>query len=99
MATRGGRAYRYVFTRRGDDRGAYHSAEITFVFDRPRASGHTEYDSTLAETMSDYWVAFATSGDPNGPPHAGERPKWAPVAPARDSYLELGPTITERSGP
>jgi para-nitrobenzyl esterase len=93
IATHGGRAYRYVFTRRGDDHGAYHSAEITFVFDRPRASGHTEYDSTLAETMSDYWVAFATSGDPNGPPRAGQRPPWPPYDPGRDSYLELGPHI------
>jgi para-nitrobenzyl esterase len=97
IATHGGRAYRYVFTRRGDDHGAYHSAEITFVFDRPRASGHTDYDSTLAETMSDYWVAFATSGDPNGPPRAGERPTWSPYDPARGSYLELGADIAQRS--
>jgi para-nitrobenzyl esterase len=96
LTARGGRAYRYVFARKGDERGAYHSAEITFVFDRPRAAGHTAYDSTLAETMSDYWVAFATSGDPNGPPRAGQRPQWPVYDPKRDSYLELGPEVIVR---
>jgi carboxylesterase type B len=96
MTARGQRVYRYVFARRGDEHGAYHSAEITFVFDRPRASGRTDYDSTLAETMSDYWVAFATSGDPNGAPGEGQRPLWPVYDPKRDSYLELGPQITVR---
>jgi para-nitrobenzyl esterase len=91
MTARGARVYRYVFARRGDQRGAYHSAEITFVFDRPRAAGHTDYDSTLAETMSDYWVAFATTGDPNG-----QRPQWPVYDPQQDNYLELGPQVTVR---
>jgi carboxylesterase type B len=89
IAERGGHAYRYVFTRRGDEHGAYHSAEITFVFDHPNAVGHTPYDSTLAETMSDYWVAFATTGDPNG----GTRPHWPRSTVTGDQCLELGPTI------
>ena len=96
VTARGGRAYRYVFARAGDQRGAYHSAEISFVFDRPRAAGHAAYDSTLAETMSDYWVAFATSGDPNGPPRAGQRPHWPVYDPKQDSYLELGPEVIVR---
>ena len=102
VTAHGGRAYLYQFTRVGDDsasrrRGAYHSAEITFVFGRlhplrPEA-GSTAYDSTLAEAMSDYWVAFAGSGDPNGPPAAGRRPVWPVYHPATDAYLELGPTV------
>lgn len=83
MTARGQRVYRYVFTRRGDPHGAYHSAEITFVFDHPNAAGHTDYDSTLAETMSDDWVAFATTGDPG----------WPVYDPQRDNYLELGPEV------
>jgi len=72
-SARGVPTYVYMFSRVGDDsanraRGAYHSAEITFVFGRARplqpSAGTTAYDSTVAEAMSDYWVAFATSGDP-----------------------------------
>jgi para-nitrobenzyl esterase len=105
VTARGTPAYLYQFTRVGDDsvnrkRGAYHSAEITFVFGRPRPilenAGHTAYDSTLADAMSDYWVAFARSADPNGPPSAGRWPRW-PVYDARtDAYLELGPEIVAR---
>ena len=75
VSARGTPTYVYMFSRVGDDsanraRGAYHSAEITFVFGRPHplqpSAGTTPYDSTVAEAMSDYWVAFATSGDPPG---------------------------------
>jgi para-nitrobenzyl esterase len=102
---RGARAYLYQFTRVGDDtasrrRGAYHSAEITFVFGRPRpilaTAGRAAYDSTLADAMSDYWVAFATRGDPNGPPAAGRRPRWPAYDRAADVALELGPEIAPR---
>jgi para-nitrobenzyl esterase len=103
LVTAGGNhAYLYQFTRVGDDSvsqrmGAYHSAEITFVFGRFRplqpVAGHTAYDSTLADAMSDYWVSFAASGDPNGPPNAGRLPRWPVYDAARDSYLELGPVI------
>jgi para-nitrobenzyl esterase len=77
--------------------GAYHSAEITFVFDHPRAVGHAAYDSALAEAMSDYWVSFATSLDPNGPPNAGEWPEWPRYDRATQAYLELGPEIVPRA--
>jgi para-nitrobenzyl esterase len=106
VTARGNRAYLYQYTRVGDDSvskrmGAYHSSEITFVFGRPRplqaVAGHTPYDSTLAEAMSDYWVAFAASGDPNGAPSAGRLPRWPVYSVARDSYLELGPEILPKT--
>ena len=105
VTARGNRAYLYQFTRVGDDSasqrmGAYHSSEITFVFGRPRplqaVAGHTPYDSTLADAMSDYWVSFAVSGDPNGPPNAGRLPRWPVYNAARDPYLELGPVILQK---
>ena len=107
ISARGVPAYLYQFTRIGDDsvnraRGAYHSAEITFVFGRPRPllanAGRTAYDSTLADAMSDYWVAFATSGDPNGPPNAGRRPRWPRYEVVGDSSMELGPVIAAKRG-
>ena len=106
MSARGAPTYVYMFSRVGDDsanraRGAYHSAEITFVFGRPHplqpSAGSTPYDSTVAEAMSDYWVAFATSGDPNGPPTAGKWPRWPRYNPATDALLEIGPEIAPRT--
>ena len=52
-----------------------HALEIPFVFDNvatDRLSGDTPTKFALAEKMSDAWLAFARSGDPN---HGGI-PKW-----------------------
>jgi para-nitrobenzyl esterase len=98
--------YMYIFSRVGDDsvnrkRGAYHSAEITFVFGRSQpiqaSAGTTAYDSTVANAMSDYWVAFATSADPNGPPTAGKWPRWPRYNASTDALLEIGPEIAART--
>ena len=100
------RAYLYLFTRVGDDsvnqrRGAYHSADIPFTFGIPHptlpGAGRAAYDSTLADAMSDYWVSFATTGNPNGSPNAGRLPQWPLYDASADAYLELGPKITARS--
>jgi len=105
LTARGGRAYVYLYTRVGDDSasrraGAYHSSEITFVFGRPRplqaSAGHTAYDSTLADAMSDYWVAFASSADPNGAPAAAKWPPWPVYDAVTDAYIELGPQIVAK---
>jgi para-nitrobenzyl esterase len=106
VSARGAPTYVYMFSRVGDDsanraRGAYHSAEITFVFGRPHplqpSAGSTTYDSTVADAMSDYWVAFATSGDPNGPPTARKWPRWPRYNAATDALLEIGPEIKPRT--
>lgn len=105
VTARGVPAYLYLFTRVADDsinrrRGAYHSAEITFVFGRERplapSAGHTAYDASLADAMSDYWVAFATSGDPDGPPSSNRLPHWPVYDRSSEGYLELGPQIVAK---
>jgi para-nitrobenzyl esterase len=105
-SARGAPTYVYMFSRVGEDsanraRGAYHSAEITFVFGRPHplqpSAGSAPYDSTVAEAMSDYWVAFANSGDPNGAPTAGKWPPWPRYTAATDALLEIGPQIVTRT--
>ena len=105
ITSRGTPAYVYLYTRVGDDSasrrmGAYHSSEITFVFGRPRplqpSAGRTEYDAKLADAMSDFWVAFATSADPNGPPAAGKWPRWPVYDPKTDAYMELGREIAAK---
>jgi para-nitrobenzyl esterase len=106
ISARAAPTYVYMFSRVGDDsanraRGAYHSAEITFVFGRPHplqpSAGSTPYDPTVAEAMSDYWVSFATTGDPNSGPSAGKWPHWPRFETATDSLLEIGPEIKPRT--
>ncbi len=56
--------------------GAYHASELVYLFQRPWVlSGEpafTPAQQALADTLQDYWGAFARTGDPNG---AG-RPRW-----------------------
>ena len=59
-------------------RKAVHAIEVPFAFDnaqrvRRRANGSPEVDP-LAKIMSDTWVAFARTGNPN---HPG-LPNWEP---------------------
>ncbi len=48
--------------------GAAHFAELWYMFDNldPGDGGWTDADHRLADTMADYWVNFARTGNPNG---------------------------------
>lgn len=91
-------AYVYYFTRVPPDPalrefGAYHAAELMYAYGTLGAAGDAGYtpaDLRLSEQMTDHWVRFAATGDPNGP----GLPRWPSVAESPEHVMELG----ERSG-
>ena len=103
-ATGGSQLFRYEFDdappvpAKGDEapRGAYHSAEIEFVF------GTLAYhklpwrpeDKALSDLTSTYWSNFAKNGDPNG---AG-LPEW-PAYNSQDHYAVMHLDATSHAAP
>jgi para-nitrobenzyl esterase len=83
--------YRYLFTRTPPSPkqtlGAYHSADVAFVHGKPMPLfDFTEEDKALAQTMGDYWVQFARSGDPNLAGH----PQWPQFTTDNPRQMRLG---------
>ena len=71
---RGKKSYAYYFTRvprtadgKPSPRGSSHTVEIQYAFNNPTGLNWDDTDKKIADTMSSYWVNFATKGDPNGP--------------------------------
>tara|TARA_A100001037_G_scaffold157782_1_gene142200 strand:- start:327 stop:722 length:396 start_codon:yes stop_codon:yes gene_type:complete len=102
-------AYLYFFSRKpptaeGDPfahYGAYHTAEIPYVFDNfgVSESPHADraWDATdreLSNVLASYWVNFAATGDPNGE----GLPEWPAFDANADEALEIGDTIQIRPG-
>jgi para-nitrobenzyl esterase len=83
--------YLYFFTRKpsgraGEILGAFHASEISYVFGTNVLGMLTEDDLKMSDTMMDYWVQFARTGDPNGP----DRPRWTPFDVEQNQYMEFG---------
>lgn len=82
-------AYLYAFTRAlpGDDAGAFHSAELWYLFGTLDRSWRpfTGADGELSERMTDYWTNFVRTGDPNG----AILPRWKPYTRSEPMVLEL----------
>jgi para-nitrobenzyl esterase len=67
---------------------SFHGAEIPYVFGSfaSRDWPWEPVDRTLSETMSSYWVNFATTGDPNG----GGLPQWPQFESDKPTVMFLG---------
>jgi para-nitrobenzyl esterase len=100
QAPKNAKTFQYHFTRvspsaRAYSLGAYHAAEIPYVFGNIEAlaaaspKAYDRADKDLAKAMSGAWVRFASTGDPNG---AG-LPAWTAYTAGADPYLEFGSTI------
>jgi para-nitrobenzyl esterase len=91
-------AYLYQFTRvppGGDSLGAYHAAEITYVFGTRRPWLPQEpVDGRIAAAMQRYWLAFAASGKPS----VEGLPEWPAHDADSDRYLDIGPAIEAKAG-
>ncbi len=91
-------AYLYFFTHapphpEKEFYGAYHAAEIAYAFDNLDKLDYeyAEEDHALADAMSDYWVAFAASGDPGS--SGSDLPAWPKYEKETARHLEFGSTI------
>jgi len=82
-------AYVYFFDRKlpGDDAGAFHSAELWYMFHTLGRSWRPmeEHDFALSEEMMDFWTNFTKYGNPNGKDVDGE---WKPYT-RSNPYVEL----------
>ncbi len=83
----------------GDDQGAFHAADLWFVFEtlakswRPFTAKH--YD--LARKICNYWTNFAKTGNPNGIDTDGRpQPEWKPYTLDNPYEIYFGDTIRMR---
>jgi len=102
MKRAGGPAFFYTFTRvapapGGEILGAFHGAEVPYAFDslaKETWIPRNEVDEALADTMADYWVRFAATGDPNG----DDAPVWPAYSAESRAHLVFGETTDEGRG-
>lgn len=92
--------YTYKFNRvapgrRSSGKGAYHGAELVYVFGE--MANRNKFDATdrkLSKTMMNTWVNFAATGNPNG----SGVPHWPAYNAVDENYMEFGDDISVKKG-
>ena len=76
--------------------GAFHAAEIGYVFGNLELFGATptDADRALSERMATIWTQFARTGNPNGE----GLPEWPAYTPENEAYMEFGETVGAKTG-
>jgi len=73
--------------------GAYHSAEVPYLFKTGNVFGLPESLSPkqrrLSHAMVSYWTQFAKTGDPN----SSSEPLWSPYSALTDQFQSLVPPV------
>ena len=77
--------------------GAFHSGEIVYAYDNLHTLDRPweEVDQEIADLMSEYWVNFARSGDPNGP----GLPRWDPYDPRGEKVMIINTVSVQKTLP
>jgi para-nitrobenzyl esterase len=82
-------AYAYLFARQlpGDENGAFHSADLWYVFHAFRHSWRpfTEGDHALSMQIVSFWTNFAKYGNPNG----SDAELWTPYTVQQPGFMIL----------
>ena len=76
--------------------GAYHSGDLAYAFANQHLVGYgwTEEDREVSRVMSQYWVNFARTGDPNGE----GVPEWPRYTAETDQAIELAAKVSVLTG-
>jgi len=81
----------FVLPPRAEGFGAYHAAEVQYVFPAPRTIVYgAPFDAaqtSLSNAMVSYWSQFAWTGNPDGT----GMPTWPLYTATNDTYLTLAP--------
>lgn len=95
MATKGQSTWRYLFLRRspGQHDGPHHGEEVAHVFGN-LAQDADAIDQTVSAAMTQAWIAFAHTGDPN----AAGLAVWPAYDATADNHLAFGDHIAASRG-
>lgn len=91
MIEQGKPAYEYYFTKENNSLSNYHAGELPYAYGNLwRHPGlYTEEDYVLSDTMQQYIVNFAKTGNPNGK----GLPQWERRDANQDKLLQLDTTV------